>query len=228
MVLHGVEHIDLPMTTPERYALAQTEEEGVDFPQDRGDCVRIDFNAAEQRMRSSATKPRSTSLEELRIAFVTYLKEFKPELLACQVEAYLEGRKHRVLWTPLYCLELQPIELFWAAGKNNDALNHCSETKMIDVVKYLQEGWYGNGEQYPEGHPKRKKPEDCWKMWAKCLMFAGTKYCNLCNGILGLMGELVVDENAIDEEVNIPIDTLVVRLTHDVDQEGVSYEAADL
>ena len=35
----------------------------------------------------------------------------------------------------------------------------------------------------------------------------------LCDGILGVMGDLDVDEDYVNEEVSIPIDTLVCHMT---------------
>ena len=79
--------------------------------------MKIDFKQEDQLKRAGAGHPTVATLEELKIAFVMYLKVEKPELLECTVEACLEGRGHKVLWTPPYCPQLQPIELFWAAGK---------------------------------------------------------------------------------------------------------------
>ena len=45
-----------------------------------------------------------------------------PELLECKVETFLAREVYDVLWTPPYCPELQPIELFWASGKNHVAI----------------------------------------------------------------------------------------------------------
>ena len=48
-----------------------------------------------------------------------------------------------------------------------------------------------------------------------CLKIAGTKYVGLCDGILGKIGSLNVDENYLEEEVDLPIDTLVTDLTNE-------------
>jgi len=74
--------------------------------------LRIIFDLEEQKLRASSKKPRVASLEELKVGFVTYLKGNKPELLECKIEKYLNDRGHKILWTPPYCPELQPIELF--------------------------------------------------------------------------------------------------------------------
>ena len=131
-----------------------------------------------------------------------------------------------MLWTPPYCPELQPIELFWAAGKNNVALKYKNDFKMKDIVKYLREGWYGNGEAFILGHPYRKRPVDCGKLWTTCLNFARTKYIPLCEGISGSIGELIVDKNYEDERVELPIDTLVLKIASDEGDDELVAEQA--
>ena len=123
---------------------------------------------------------------------------------------------------------MQPIKLFWTAGKNNVALNHKKDTKMRDVVCNLREGWYGNFSQFPEGHPLQKKPVNCAKLWAKALNFAGTKYMALCEGLEGTIGDLIVAESAIDDSIQVPIDTLVINLTNNGDEDEQLFEEADM
>ena len=139
----------------------------------------------------SATNPGICTIEELRIAFVHYLKEELPSALECTVEKLPKEEGRSILRTPPYCPELQPIELFWAAGKNHVALQHDSSTKMKDVVHNLREGWYGNGEKYHVGRPLHKNPVNCRKLWSKCLEIAGTKFVNLFDGISGKISSLV-------------------------------------
>ena len=86
---------------------------------------------------------------------------------------------------------------------------------MKDVVKNLREGWYGNGDDYPVGHPLRKQPVDCRKLWQKCLDIAGTKFVTLCEDITGKIGSLVDAEEFTNEPVDILIDTLVIDMTRE-------------
>ena len=52
------------------------------------------------------------------------------------------------------------------------------------------------------------------------MKFARTKFIPLCDGISGTVEDLVIDENYVDEEVDVPIDTLVLNLANeDVDDE---------
>lgn len=112
MVQHNVEYIYLTLNTTEREKLAETEYDE-DNVTDRGDCVQIPFVDDEQKGRTSLNNPRIASLEELKFSFVTYLKDKKPHLLECQVENTMHDRGHKIHWTPPYCTELQPIEMFW-------------------------------------------------------------------------------------------------------------------
>ena len=51
--------------------------------------------------------------------------------------------------------------LFWAAGKNHVVLNHRYDMTMLDVMRWLREGWYGNGNTFPPNHPLSKCAVDC-------------------------------------------------------------------
>ena len=117
---HKVEYVDLPITSDSRLELANLEEDDENV-QNRGEVVRIIFCKDEQLQRAGVNKPRVGTLEELKVSFVHYLKEHDPQQLECKVEQILLDRGHKILWTPPYCPELQPIELFWAAGKNHVA-----------------------------------------------------------------------------------------------------------
>ena len=146
---------------------------------------------------------------------MNWIQENDPTLLACNVETYLHDLGHEILWNPLYAPKLQPIELFWAAGKNHVALQHHYNMKMKEVVKYLHEGWYSNRKAYPENHLLFKSSVDCCALWKTCLNFVKTIYVPICEGIKGKIGSLDVDKNHRDEICDIPIDTLVLDSTKD-------------
>ena len=118
MTDHEVEYIDLPLVSDLCSELSKLDGHD-DHPdvQDRGDCVQVNFNPDEQSGRVAASRPCVANIEELKASFVTYLKEHKPEIVQCKVYSYLHSLGHSILCTPPYCPELQPIELFWAAGK---------------------------------------------------------------------------------------------------------------
>jgi hypothetical protein len=168
---HDVEWLDLPMK--ERRFDVRDE-----IGEERGDVVRISFNAERMRERAGRNNPDIPTVDELKVAVVLYLNETQPELLACKVETMLKEEGHVVLWTPPYCPELQPIEMFWGAGKNHAALKNFTGRKMRDAVNHLREGWNGNGHLFSHlPHPTKddfvagdihqgfKSPVDCRKLF---------------------------------------------------------------
>ena len=96
----------------------------------------------EQKQMASQSKPLVANVQELKVALLTYLKEQRPELLECQVEKALREHGHKVLWLLPYYPKLNPIELFWAAGKNHVAWCYVERRTMMEMVSQLREGWY--------------------------------------------------------------------------------------
>ena len=141
---HRIDYLDLPGNTTHMDAFDSGLEE-YSHIEEVGDyySLTIDYEdkavAAEIwkeiGMTAAATKrPFTPTNQELKLAMVAWMCKEKPELLACKVEARLESEGFTVLWTPPYCSELQPIELFWAAGKNY-AARHCwTERTMRQTV----------------------------------------------------------------------------------------------
>ena len=105
--------------------------------------------------------------------------------------------------------------IFWAAGKNHVALNHRYDMTMRDVVRYLREGWYGNGNAYPPNHPLSKRAVDCLGLWRTCMKFTATIYVPICDGITGEMGSLEINDVHTYELCDMSIDTFVLDLTLD-------------
>jgi hypothetical protein len=128
------------------------------------------------------------------------------------VERLLQSKGYEVLWTPPYCPDLQPIELFWVAGKNHVARHFYTGRTMKETVELLRDGWYGSFDKFPVGHCRYKRPVNCQKLWDTALEHAKTKFIPLCDGISGTIGALVVDENYDKPTVSIPIDTIIIDL----------------
>ena len=80
---------------------------------------------------------------------------------------------------------------------------------MKRTVQLLREGWYGNGDQFETGHPSKKRPVDCQKLWRKCCDIAGTKFVPKTDGITGTIRLLIIDQTYEVEMSYISIDTLV-------------------
>ena len=106
-----------------------------------------------QDMLQKATKnrPDVPTLDEMKEAWLSQMAAH-PTLkakLECKLENFLktEGIVDETggfLWTPPYTPSLQPIEEFWAAGKNYAAEKYTMGRTMTDCVAHLREGWYGN------------------------------------------------------------------------------------
>ena len=80
---------------------------------------------------------------------------------------------------------------------------------------------------YIIGHPLRKQPINCVCLLRVCLKHAATTYVGLYEGLSGEIGSLIVDDIYVAEQVDIPIDTLIVGLTKEekeLDEFGAAKE----
>ncbi|CAM9467156.1 unnamed protein product [Sphacelaria rigidula] len=112
-----------------------------------------------------APAPSGPSKEQVALATYQYMKRLAPEQLMTRTELFF--KKHDIgylIFTPPYCPTLQPIELFWAHGKNYVARIFQVGRTMLQAWAQLREGWYGrrNGDAV-EG------AADCGKLVQHCL-----------------------------------------------------------
>jgi transposase len=105
------------------------------------------FQAAEFN-KKAPTGPYASELKEY---LQRHVQREYPELLKSEVEALFEEEGYSLLFTPPYSPRLQPIELFWAGGKNHVArLYNPGQPRTIEETrKQLREGFYGNAERPP-------------------------------------------------------------------------------
>ena len=144
MVKHGCTYLDIPESDKRNEMFADDEVKGVSHLPNK-EVYRLAFNKAKFEKRAgTAAAPFVPSTTELQLGFVNWLKENKPELLECKFEKEMKAKGHNILWTPPYCPDLQPIETFWAVGKNHVADKYYDGRSMIETVADLREGWYGN------------------------------------------------------------------------------------
>ncbi len=211
---HGVEYIDLPMYLERRECEVGT---------DVGEYLRVEMDLDTMAGIAGKNRPHVPNVSELRLGIVKYFQENKPELLECQVEKYLKDRGHQVLWTPPYCPDLQPIELWWAAGKSHAAWMYYDGCKMRDAVSRLRAGWYGNAHLFADlgREPRRgdcvgndpnhryKKGAVCQKLWLAMLKKANEVFIPMCPGLSGTIGSLVDDGLYEPQAVNIPVDAFL-------------------
>jgi hypothetical protein len=90
MVEHSVKYIDLPLRDKRMELVG-------DKAEDHRDCIRIHFDPEEQNKQTGARDPRIANGEELKVAFVNYLCDNKPEMLECKVEKCLHDRGYKVI-----------------------------------------------------------------------------------------------------------------------------------
>ena len=208
MVELGVDTVDLPYSTAQRTELVE-EKLDATVQDANGEFFSFPFKPDEQNERAGKQKPRVASVEELRLSFVTWLQKNKPSLLHCAVELLLKSNNHRILWTPAYCPDLQPAELFWAAGKNNIAGLLIGGQKIKDAAMHLREGWYGTRGNHPPSDTRYHVETNCRKLVKTLMDFGNNKFVPMCDGISGVLGSLVIDPKYEPDLTGIPIDTLL-------------------
>lgn len=223
---YNIHFVDLPFNE-NRYDMLEEgngDEDMITGITDIGDFCRVSFDSDLFKEKANSNNPFVPTTEELKEAMVRYIAEYIPALLECKVERYLSDRGHTVMWTPPYTPDLQPIELFWAAGKNHAAYMSYAGITMKEVVQHLREGWYGNLTQMErEDLPQHKydslikKPADCSALFRHAIDCANKRFVPMCAGISGEIGSLVIDKNHIANKEGLPIDMFVLDITDGVE-----------
>ena len=128
----------------------ETEATSIKVP--RGGVVQ-NFEVAAALAGRKTTQNDVPSVGELRSATLTWFQENKKEMTLPKLVVQFDKKGWVVLFTPPYCPDLQPIELFWATGKNraraglnNRALDDDRNRSIKETVADLRVGWYGDGE----------------------------------------------------------------------------------
>ena len=233
---YDVEYIDLPMTDRRHQAILEQELVLIEVVDDN---CRVPFDEEEMLQRTTATTPFNPTTEELKYGLLEYISVNRKELLECKVKRHLLDHGHSVLWTPPYSPDLQPIELFWAAGKNHAASLSYTGIKMKETIRNVHEGWYGNLHEFPanaidnnnnqpllhpDNHEKRaKRPVDCMKLFETSVRMANKKFIPMCIRIGGTLGALTIDENHEADRTGIPIDILMAEMAR-LGEETDEYE----
>ena len=150
------------------------------------------------------------------------MKHHKPKVLRYRVKKAVEDSGIKVLWTPPYCLDLYPIELYWLAGKGNFSRNYYFGLSVKSTVSDLRDGWYGNTHCNPSGKMYLRLPEedpflikvkkvDCFKLIKQLIKCANDRVATVF-GISGSVdGYLHIDTDYRPTKVPetaIPVDTL--------------------
>lgn len=151
--------------------------------------------------------------EELQLGFAAYLRDHHPEALECKVEKRLKEEAFDVLWSPPYTPDLQPIEVFWAVGKNRVAAQYRRGRTMKQTIQQLREGRYGSIEEAPDVQGNRgiHKAIDCEGLYRKAIKIANQKFVPLCPRISGTLGSLEVSRSPRAGTAAYPIDLVVAE-----------------
>jgi hypothetical protein len=104
-----------------------------------------------------------------------------------------------------------------ASGKNHIVNHFVDGTKMKEMVSRLLDGWYGNPDQFEAGDNESHAATACGKLVQHAVKCADSTFIPLCDGLSGTIGELTIDGNHERDTTGIPIDTLVVDMTNQVD-----------
>ena len=133
-----------------------------------------------------------------------------------------------VLWTPPYTPDLQPIETFWAIGKNRVAENYFSDRSMKTCVEQLREGWYGNETLPHKSIERTVSKADCLGIFNKTIRIANQRFVALCPDLSGTLGSLVYANNRPGSSAAFPIDLVVADYAAIVDIEEESNDSAEV
>jgi hypothetical protein len=150
---------------------------------------------------------------------------------------------HDILWTPPYTPDLQPIEMYWGLAKNYVAECSTNITKLREVVNTLREGWYGNHHLFQrledEVDPisgllkindrviSRKDTIDCGRLFRHTIDEINRRFIVNCQGVDGVLGELIVDENYEGTLAGLPADMVMLDITNNPENDVVEVEDED-
>eukprot|EP00957_Ditylum_brightwellii_P185195 14102973-Ditylum_brightwellii.AAC.1 len=116
---YQVDYLDLPFNGQRMEAFDKDSKVQYHCVENCGDyyCITVGGGDNDKwdeiRKLSRASRPFVPSVDELRIALVSWMKENRPDLLECQVEKYLQERGHEVIYTAPYTPKAQLIAKFW-------------------------------------------------------------------------------------------------------------------
>ena len=109
--------------------------------------------------------PGGPTADEMKSAVRKAIDEKHPEWRRSDVQLEFEKLGWNLIFTPPYCPQYQPIELFWAHGKNYVADMVFPKRSLIEARNQLRDGWYG----CVNSDGQRHRACDCSKLISHCL-----------------------------------------------------------
>jgi hypothetical protein len=153
----------------------------------------------------------------------------------------MQAGGHDILWTPPYTPDLQPIEMYWGLAKNYVAECSTNATTLREVVNTLRKGWYGNVfDRYEDDIDplsgllkindrvfSSKDPIDCRCLFQHTIDEINHRYIQMCDGVDGVLGELVVDDSNEGTLAGLPADMVMLNITNNPENDFVEVEDDD-
>jgi hypothetical protein len=225
---YKVEYIEIPLNEHRLKLLMETPEISAHVTDDDVNCRIYINNEIDVFGKATKRNPMVPTSDELRLGIIKWLESNNKQVLECKIERTLKEKGHKVLWLPPYSPELQPIELFWAGGKNFVANNMRFGMSMKEVVYLLRCGWYGynnNDDSINEDNNqttlKERKAIDCEKLFNHVVNIINKKYIPLCEGLTGTLGDLQVDEDHQKITAGMPVDMMLNHCLDDDEYDDI-------
>lgn len=221
---HGFDpEIKVPESNTKLYNTKLLQKYGVKFvsvprevEDDRGNKTNIDVRIEVPPEGSVFPQARSKNgMSKREVARVTrdFFAHKHPSRLVERVQAFVDEKRWSLIWTPPYMPSFQPIELFWAHGKNYVSKQFHKDRKLHEVYHQIRQGWYGN-KDWPgqEGGWKEANCEGCVRHAIE-EMNAWIKEDTVLNGSIGSLvipdnyerDHVIVGDHEIEGDVNTDV-----------------------
>jgi transposase len=225
MLQYDIPYIDLPITAKREAAYPDSyEDEVIEVLDEDGALFMYRVFFDEESFKKAATSAWIPNVDELKMGIMDYIS--RPanglvHLVDCKVEGFLKERGHRIIWTPPYCPDLQPIETFWGCAKGWVAQDCENNRSMKQVVQLLRDAWYG----YDGEERNKKNAVRCHRLIETSFDRAAQTFIPRV-GFSGTVRDLIVPPNTTIDLTGAPIDILMntICLGEDNEEEEAEEE----
>ena len=178
---HAHDHTTVhPSTLSKKGCIAKLAELGLDkvpMKINRGGQL-CEFTSAVWAKTAGPTAKHGPYVKEIQDELKSRLinSEEHKNLLSSRVQNIFDSTDHVLIFTPPYSPDLQPIELFWANGKNFVASNYFEGRNLQQCLEYLRIGWYGG--EYKQDHNGEQRTREacsCLKLVQHCIERANVR-----------------------------------------------------
>lgn len=96
--------------------------------------------------------PKGPSTEEMRAGLKDHILAHHPALLHTRLMKKFDEKGYKLIFTPPYCPQYQPIELLWGHGKNYVASEYCNGRTLKETRAQLQDAFRCQHESSVRAH----------------------------------------------------------------------------